>query len=184
MARGQNRRRSGRGQGGGARPRQRRCLLKGCGQWFESADHRRRYCSRSCSAAAAAWSRRRAQESYRRSPQGRARRKEQCRGRRARKKAEGQRRETRSASGTAACEGHQREEFRGFLCARPGCYERVDCTGRSSRRRFCTRGCWQALRTVLEREARWRSRLHGVRQRSGRQHFRWVDDVADDRPRA
>jgi len=171
VARGQSRRRCGRGQGRDAGPRRRRCLLKGCGRWFRSDDHRRRYCSQSCSAAAAVWSRRRAQESYRRSPQGRARRKAQSRSRRAREKAKGHRREARAASGTEAREGHQREGFCGFLCARPGCYERVDRSGRSSRRCFCTRSCWRALRTVLEREARWRSRLFGARARIGPDGF-------------
>lgn len=159
MAREQSRHSARRGQGRDTRPRKRRCLLKGCGRWFASDDHRRRYCAPACMAAAAAWSRRRAQEGYRKSPQGRARRRQQCRSRRRREKEEGERRGTQQISGPAACEGHQREGIRGFLCGRPGCYERVVCEGRSCQRRYCSRACCRALRTVLEREARWRRRL-------------------------
>lgn len=169
MAREQSRGSAGRGQGRDARPRKRRCLLKGCGLWFAPDDHRRRYCSLACTAAAAAWSRRRARESYRKSPKGRARRRQQCRSRRRREKEEGPRRGRQENSGPAACEGHQREDFPGFLCGRPGCYERVVCEGRSCQRRYCTRACWRALRTVLEREARWLQRLRGRRLAGGRQ---------------
>ena len=175
MARDQSRRGPSRGQGRVARPGKRRCLLKGCSRWFQSDDHRRRYCSASCTAAARTWARRRAQESYRRSPKGRARRKEQCRSRRRREKEGSRRREMPKRGGPAVCEGHQREESCGFLCARPGCYERVECSGQSSRRRFCTPVCWRALRTVLEREARWRLRLLGTRAESKRRSFdRWT----------
>jgi len=159
MAREQSRRHSCGGQGRVARPRKRRCLLKGCGQWFGSSDYRQRYCSRRCSDEASVWSRRRAQERYRVSPKGRARRREQCRSRRARERDARRRRESGRRRGIAGREGHRRGQSRGFLCARPGCYERVESEGRSSRRCFCTRACWRALRTVLEREARWRSRL-------------------------
>lgn len=158
MARAQSRRTARRGQVRGSRPRKRRCLLKGCGRWFASQDQRRRYCSPGCTAAAAAWSRQRAQEDYRKSPKGRARRREQCRCRRRREKERPRRAQAPVAGGGAACEGHQREEKRGFLCARPGCYERVEANGRTSQRRFCTHRCWRALRTVLDREARWRLR--------------------------
>lgn len=171
MARDQSRRGARRGQGRDGGRRKRRCLLKGCEKWFLPDDHRRRYCSPACRAAATAWARLRAQESYRKSPKGRARRRHQCRSRRRREKEEGKRRGTQQISGPAACEGHQREGIRGFLCARPGCYERVVGEGRSCQRRYCTRACLRALRTVLEREARWRLRLSGARTKPGSQRF-------------
>lgn len=167
MAREQSRGGGDGGQVQDGRRRKRRCLLKGCGRWFTPDDYRRRYCSAACKAGAAAWSRRRAQERYRRSPKGRARRRQQCRSRRRREKEASRRRERLETSGVSACEGHRREAIVGFLCARPGCYERVVCEGRSRQRRYCSRGCWRALRTVLEREARWRRRLLRARATTG-----------------
>jgi hypothetical protein len=56
-------------------------------------------------------------------------------------------------------EGQHREKSCGPLCERPGCYVRVLASARSPLKKFCCASCAQALRVVLEREARWRRRL-------------------------
>jgi hypothetical protein len=71
-----------------------------------------------------------------------------------------QRRESqRAVAEEAAAEPRegQRPAARGeeSSCARPGCYELFVLTPRSPQQRFCSCLCRQALRRVLQREARW-----------------------------
>jgi hypothetical protein len=61
------------------RPRPRRCLLKGCEQRFQPRLARQRYCSEQCRKAARAWSRWKAQESYRATAAGKEKRNGQSR---------------------------------------------------------------------------------------------------------
>jgi hypothetical protein len=61
------------------RPRTRRCLLKGCEQRFRPQRARERYCSRRCREAARQWSRWKAQEKYRATPEGQQKRNGQSR---------------------------------------------------------------------------------------------------------
>lgn len=61
------------------RPRSRRCLLKGCEQSFRPGQVRQRYCSEHCRQAARAWSRWKAQESYRATVAGKEKRNGQSR---------------------------------------------------------------------------------------------------------
>jgi hypothetical protein len=62
------------------RPRTRRCLLKGCEGRFHPRRARERYCSEQCRVAAREWSRWKAQQSYRTTASGRAKRNRQsCR---------------------------------------------------------------------------------------------------------
>jgi len=61
------------------RPRQRRCLLKGCEQRFQPRQAGQRYCSEDCRKAARKWSRWRAQQRYRETVAGKAKRNEQSR---------------------------------------------------------------------------------------------------------
>ena len=61
------------------RPRPRLCLLKGCEQRFRPRRARQRYCSEPCRKAARAWSRRKAQESYRTTAAGKQKRNGQSR---------------------------------------------------------------------------------------------------------
>ena len=56
------------------RPRTRRCLLKGCEDRFHPRRARQRYCSEQCRMAAREWSRWKAQQSYRTTASGRAKR--------------------------------------------------------------------------------------------------------------
>jgi hypothetical protein len=60
-------------------PRSRRCLLKGCERRFRPRRARQRYCSEQCRKAARAWSRRKAQESYRTTAAGKQKRNGQSR---------------------------------------------------------------------------------------------------------
>ena len=61
------------------RPRRRLCLLKGCERRFRPKHARQRYCSPQCRKAARAWSRWKAQESYRATAVGKQRRNGQSR---------------------------------------------------------------------------------------------------------
>ena len=53
------------------RPRRRRCLLKGCAQWFAPTRPQARYCSDGCRHEAARWRQWKAQQHYRQTDQGR-----------------------------------------------------------------------------------------------------------------
>jgi hypothetical protein len=93
--------RPGKRQGAGQRkqserrPRQRRCLLKGCEQRFHPRQAGQRYCSEDCRKAARKWSRWKAQQRYRETVAGKAKRNQQSRCYR-------QRAKTREASDPAA----------------------------------------------------------------------------------
>jgi hypothetical protein len=141
------------GQTAAACCRQRRCLLKGCGQPFHPTHPLCRYCSEACTEEARRWSQWRANQRYRASEQGRARRREQSR--RWRVLA----RQRREAACPTASEGYQKEPpGEEFCCSRPGCYERFRRSRRSPLKKFCSFLCRQALRRVLQRERRWRRR--------------------------
>jgi hypothetical protein len=140
------------------------CLLKGCEQWFQPASHQARYCSQACQRAACRWRRWRASRRYRASPQGQERRRAQNGRYRQRQ------RESRQASASAAspegtdppCEGQRPaeipEEFANCPCDRPGCYELFVLQARSPQQHFCSSSCRRALRRVIDRERRLRSR--------------------------
>jgi len=61
------------------RPRARCCLLKGCGQSFHPRQANQRYCSAECRKAARKWSRWKAQQRYRATKSGKAKRTDQSR---------------------------------------------------------------------------------------------------------
>jgi hypothetical protein len=61
------------------RPRRRRCLLKGCERRFRPQRARERYCSPGCREGARRWSRWKAQDRYRATPEGKQRRNGQSR---------------------------------------------------------------------------------------------------------
>jgi hypothetical protein len=62
-----------------ARPRTRRCLLKGCEKCYRPRRARQRYCSPECREAARAWSRWKAQQRYRATAAGQQKRNGQSR---------------------------------------------------------------------------------------------------------
>lgn len=187
--------------GGG---RSRRCLLKGCGQWFRPTRPQCRYCSLACREAARRWRHWRSQQTYRASGKGRRHRREQAR----RYRQHGRRRAgaarqpaaavapvvtaagvpaaalawpTASSAaavvevGAAARAGKRPAEKseKVVLCAcdRPGCYVLLALRpgiDASKGRHFCCALCRQALRCVLQREARWRRRRRRGLRRPGR----------------
>jgi hypothetical protein len=154
----------------------RQCLLKGCACWFSPSCVQARYCSSECRQAACRWRRWRASRRYRASPEGRARRRAQsCRYREVQRES---RRSEVIAGGSSAseaalpvattevpevgCEGQRAAEIPqdsgNCACDRPGCYELFVLQARSPQQHFCSASCRQALRRVIERERRLRSR--------------------------
>jgi hypothetical protein len=144
-------------QGSRCSPRRRRCLLKGCESWFRSLYPLARYCSASCRQAARQWSRWRANRRYRRSEEGKERRRAQCQRRRERVRS----RASSVESGEATeREGYPKADARKKIaCIRPGCYEGFAASRRSPLKKFCSPLCRKALRRVLQRELRWRRRV-------------------------
>jgi hypothetical protein len=69
------------------RARKRRCLLKGCNRVYRPDHPLQRYCSEACRREAQKWRRWKAQQKYRATTLGRAKRNGQCRRRRQRRKA-------------------------------------------------------------------------------------------------
>ena len=142
-------------------PRSRVCLLKGCGRRFTPRCARSCYCSEACRQAARQWSQHAAQQRYRLSEQGRARRREQCRRWRERRRERNQATASAENAGSEVsprrCEGHQEaSRGRGIRCRRPGCQVRFAFSRRSPGRRFCGAACHKALRRARLREMRWR----------------------------
>ncbi len=70
---------AGRRKGRARKPRQRRCLLKGCEQRFHPRQARQRYCSERCREEARKWSRWKAQQRYRDTAAGQEKRNGQSR---------------------------------------------------------------------------------------------------------
>jgi hypothetical protein len=70
---------SRRGRRATARPRTRRCLLKGCEKRYRPRRARQRYCSAACREGARAWSRWKAQQRYRATATGQQKRNGQSR---------------------------------------------------------------------------------------------------------
>lgn len=167
-------RRSSLGQGSCRAPRRRRCLLKGCEQFFVPERPQSRYCGAACRRAAARWRRWRANQTYRKTDGGRECRRRQSSRYRQRVR---QRREAEQAAAGTACEGERAAEAsENSCCARPGCYERFAPSRRTPHRRFCSSLCHQALRRVIQRERRWGRRRKG-RPRSGRRTPRGQEKV-------
>jgi hypothetical protein len=161
--------------------RRRRCLLKGCGQWFQPTHPQCRYCSAACREAARRWRHWHAQHKYRSSGKGREHRQQQAR--RYRERCQSRPRAAvppgpagnaaaASANPSTVCEGkrpaQKSEEVLLGPCDRPGCYVLFPAGAGCKPRRFCCVLCRKALRCVLEREARWRQRRRRGLQQAGR----------------
>jgi hypothetical protein len=163
---------------------QRRCLLKGCGQWFRPTHPRCRYCSLACRVAARRWQRWRAQQHYRASRNGRQHRQQQAQRYRQRSRsrpppslppcppASASGAAGVASSGAASCEGKRilKKSAAGprWPCHRSGCYVLFAVGTAGTTRRFCCVLCRRALRCVLEREARWQRRRRRGLRRPGR----------------
>ncbi len=155
----------------------RRCLLKGCEQWFRPSHPQRRYCSAACQQAARRWRRWHASQRYRASRQGQERRRAQSRRYRERRRQATATLEASVAAQALAGTAPQREGQRpaanlgNFVwrpCRRPGCYTLFPVRPRSPHQHFCSCWCRRALRRVLDREAHWRRRC---RQRQALQRL-------------
>lgn len=143
------------------RPRTRHCLLKGCEQRFRPSRAWWRYCSPPCREQARKWAEWKAQQAYRSTAKGKAKRNRQSRRYRERLK-------TRSAWKKNAVPQLARVIPKNFFagsCDRPGCYEYFVRQPRSPRQRFCSHPCRRALERVWERERRWRGRRRRLRDR-------------------
>jgi hypothetical protein len=141
------------------------CLLKGCERSFQPSHPLKRYCSQSCQEAARAWRRWRAARRYRATAQGQQQRREQSRHYRERQRLRRLAAAAEQAVQEAAVEqregqryGDFSEDFSATPCRRPGCYELFCPQPHEPAQRFCCSACRQALRRVLDREARWRWR--------------------------
>ena len=158
-----NDRRSSPGQGSSRAPRQRRCLLKGCEQFFKPDYPQARYCGAACQDAADRWRRWRADQVWRKTEGGRKCRRQQS----VRYRQHGrERRDAEQAAGAqaapAACEGERpADASKKSSCARPGCYVLFIPLRRWPRQHYCSCLCRKALRRVLQREARWGRRRKG-----------------------
>jgi hypothetical protein len=154
------------GQERPASRRARRCLLKGCEQWFVPPCPQSRYCSGACALAARRWRRVKASRRYRASANGRARRRELNRAyrqRRGPRRAAAAGMPAAASAGVMAVREDQRpalgdEDFCQRMCDRPGCYVLFVVKDEHAGRRFCSVACRLALRRVLDREARYRQR--------------------------
>lgn len=132
------------------RPRRRMCLLKGCESVFRPQHPLARYCRAVCRAAARQWRKWKAQQRYRKSSNGREKRRAQCRRNREKRKAKESVRKIESVGAARVI------PIGFFSCERPGCYQLFKRTKRSPQQRFCSRACRLALERVLKRERRWR----------------------------
>jgi len=144
-------------------PRTRRCLLKDCEQPFRPADRWARYCSKPCRQDARQWSQWFANQSYRASERGKQQRRRQCQRNRQRRSLgppeDAKQPPTRMP--LLGCEGYQRDDSaENSPCHRPGCYECFPIPARSPLKKFCSTLCRRALRSVRQRESRWRRRLY------------------------
>ena len=138
--------------------RPRRCLLKGCERLFWPRHPRSHYCGEACRHAARRWRRWRASQKYRATENGKQQRRKQAKCYRERVRE----RQAASADADSPREGQRiasgQEDFSGWPCARPGCYELFTLPHEQSCQRFCSMACRLALRRVLDRESRYRAR--------------------------
>jgi hypothetical protein len=140
-------------------------LLKGCERLYRPTHPQSRYCSDACRNAARRWRRRQASRTWRASAAGKARRRAQCQRYRRRRPLVVLAQLTHAAAPpcpAAPREGQRpatiAEDCSVRCCQRPGCYACFQVASEWSAQRFCCRLCRQALRRVLDREARYRQR--------------------------
>jgi hypothetical protein len=162
------------------RCQRRRCLLKGCGQWFQPSHPQCRYCSPACRKAARLWRRWHAQEKYRSSDHGREHRQQQARRYRQRCRSRpapvscvvlsnaAAVPDSNATPGEGKRPANKTQKGAHCPCDRPGCYVLFPAGRTPQRKRFCCALCRKALRCVLEREARWQQRRRRGLQPVGR----------------
>jgi hypothetical protein len=148
------------------RPRERTCVNKKCGRKYHARRWNQRYCQGpECRREVNRWLAARRQAEHRKADAARAQhaQAEKVRRQRGQVRAQGC-----SETGTyAGAWSRGKTFFAPPLCDRPGCYE-PPVTSPRNPARFCCAACRQAVRNVLDRERKWRSRgtLEGQTKRA------------------
>jgi hypothetical protein len=143
------------------------CLNERCERTFQPTHHLDRYCGPECLADARRWQVRFANQLYRRSADGRERRREQSRRYRLKLKVRmaldnepEQENFPLSDQPEASREGYTKDtSHEKSCCHRPGCYRRFTAPPQSPLKKFCSPRCRNALRRVILRERLWIARL-------------------------
>ena len=156
------------------------CLDERCERIFQPNHHLDRYCGPECLASARRWQLRFANQNYRRSTNGKLRRKEQS----LRYRLHAKERKaleiapqtlpdpprTASAKDQNPSENQPREGYtkdtahEKCACHRPGCYRRFTPPPQSPLKKFCSARCRNALRRVILRERKWLARLNPTKE--------------------
>ena len=148
------------------RPRPRNCLGKKCGRKYQPRCWNQRYCQGpECQREIRRWQAAKRQAKRRQAAQVQAQHAEAERVRRQQAKSAPQAVPKREV---APARGHAAKPFSSlFFCDRPGCYEPPVISLRNPAR-YCCHTCRQAVRNVLDRERKWRSRgtLDGRKKRT------------------
>jgi len=145
------------------RPRVRLCLRKGCGCKYMPRCWNQRYCQDpDCQREVRRWQAAQRQARHRQDAEVKAQHAAAERVRRERAKASSQ---PAKREEVTTARGHAAKVF--FQICWPGCYEPPANSIRNPAR-YCCADCRQAVRNVLDRERKWRSRntLPGQRKRS------------------
>ena len=151
------------------------CLYEPCERIFRPTHPLERYCCLQCLKAARRWQLRYANQRYRRSENGKLRRKEQSQRYRQRvieTIANNQNHADQSVSSPDSDlnnpgEGYTKDSaHEKSCCQRPGCYRRFTPPPQSPLKKFCSSRCRKALRRVILRERKWLARLKLTRKHS------------------
>jgi len=147
-----NRRRRARGR----RPRLRNCLRKGCERKYQPRCHNQRYCQDpECLRKVRRWHAARRTAKHRKNADVKTKHAQQEKARRQRIKCASQ---TIENPQIAPARGHAAQTFFSLpSCDRPGCHEHPAVSHRNQAR-YCCPACREAVRNVLDRERKWRSR--------------------------
>ena len=140
----------------GRRPRSRICLRKGCARKYQPRCHHQRYCQYpECRHELRRWFAARRQAWRRKDDSVKVQHAQVEKARRQRLNSAS---EPIEKPEVAPARGHAAQTFLSLpLCDRPGCHEHP-VKSRRNRARYCCPACRQAVRSVLDRERKWRSR--------------------------
>ncbi len=138
------------------RPRPRLCLRKGCGRLYQPRRFNQRYCQDpECLRLLRRWQAARRQARRRLEDAVKA---QHAQAQRCAPSARSSAPQPPKKHQVAAARGHVATIFLPHpLCQRPGCYAPPPKSGRNQAR-YCCPACRQAVRRVLDRERKWRSR--------------------------
>ena len=155
-----------RGLARGRRSRPRICLRKGCRRKYRPRCYNQRYCQDpECLREVRRWQAARRKARHRRHADVKIKHAQAEKTRRQRAKAASQ---TVESPKLPPVRGHAAQTFFSLpLCNRPGCHEHPASSHRNWAR-YCCPACRQAIRNVLDRERKWRSRdtLAGRKKRA------------------